>query len=222
MSRRPGFTSRPACRLAQADVVWKHAAVQGPLMPLGRPGEPGVWGDEMSVKHATASVFLFSHSPVGWQLGLIEHPRLGQLLIPGGHVEDDESQAEAALREVAEETGLISALLLEAPAAALPAGFPHERVAPPWWITEQQVPADNHLSEPHVHLDHQYVAITDVSEPVGPAAHPFCWYSPDQLSELEMPEDTKLLAKVLFSCIDDLVEQRLDAASALGPFMAAR
>lgn len=29
---------------------------------------------------------------------------------------------------------------------ALPAGFPHERVLPPW-ITEQQVSADNNLSE---------------------------------------------------------------------------
>jgi 8-oxo-dGTP pyrophosphatase MutT (NUDIX family) len=175
----------------------------------------------MRVKHPTASVFLFSHRPVGWQLGLIEHPRLGRLLIPGGHVEDDESQAEAALREVAEETGLTSARLLEAPAPALPAGFPHGRVAPPWWITEQQVPADNHLGEPHVHLDHQYVAVTDVAEPTCAAAHPFCWYSAEQLSELEMPADTKLLAKVLFSCIDDLAERRLDSASLLRPFMAA-
>jgi 8-oxo-dGTP pyrophosphatase MutT (NUDIX family) len=175
----------------------------------------------MRVKHATASVFLFSHCPRGWQLGLIEHPRLGQLLIPGGHVEDDESQAEGALREVAEETGLTGARLLEAPAPALPAGFPHERVAPPWWITEQQVPADNHLREPHVHLDHQYIAVTDIAEPACEPAHPFGWYSAELLSELEMPEDTKLLAKVLFSCIDELVEQQLDSASLLRPFMAA-
>jgi 8-oxo-dGTP pyrophosphatase MutT (NUDIX family) len=175
----------------------------------------------MSVKHATASVFLFSRCPAGWQLGLIEHPRLGRLLIPGGHVEDDESQAETALREVTEETGLTGVRLLEVPAPALPAGFPHERVAPPWWITEQQVPADNHLGEPHVHLDHQYVAVTDIAEPTCEAAHPFGWYSPERLSELEMPEDTKLLAKVLFSCIGDLAEQRLDSASVLRPFMAA-
>jgi len=175
----------------------------------------------MRVKHATASVFLFSHCSEGWQLGLIKHPRLGQLLIPGGHVEDDESQVEAALREVAEETGLTGARLLEAPAPALPAGFPHERVAPPWWITEQQVPADNHLREPHVHLDHQYVAVTDITEPACEPAHPFGWYSAELLPEFEMPEDTKLLAKVLFSCIDDLVEQQLDSAAVLRPFMAA-
>jgi 8-oxo-dGTP pyrophosphatase MutT (NUDIX family) len=175
----------------------------------------------MSVKHATASVFLFSRVITGWQLGLIEHPRLGRLMIPGGHVEDDESQAQAALREVTEETGLMGVRLLEVPAPALPAGFPHERVTPPWWITEQQVPADNHLSEPHVHLDHQYVAVADFAEPARPAAHPFGWYSSARLPELELWEDTKLLAKVLFSCINDLAEGRLDGASALRPFTAA-
>jgi 8-oxo-dGTP pyrophosphatase MutT (NUDIX family) len=179
------------------------------------------WGDEMSVKHATASVFVFSRVSAGWQIGLIEHPRLGRLMTPGGHVEDDESQEQAALRELAEETGLTGVRLLEVPAPALPAGFPHERVAPPWWITEQQVPADNHLSEPHVHLDHQYVAITDLAEPACPAAHPFGWHPPDRLPGLKMWEDTRLLATVLFSCIGDLAEGRLDALSALRPFMAA-
>jgi 8-oxo-dGTP pyrophosphatase MutT (NUDIX family) len=175
----------------------------------------------MCVKHATASVFLFTREPAGWQLGLIEHPRLGRLMIPGGHVEDDESQAQAALREVAEETGLSGVRLLEVPAPALPAGFPHERVVPPWWITEQHVPADNHLGQPHVHLDHQYVAIADAVAPVSVAAHPFDWYPAERLPELELWEDTKLLAKVLFSCIGDLADGRLNGASALQPFTAA-
>lgn len=175
----------------------------------------------MSVKHATASVFLFACAGTGWGLGLIEHPRLGRLMIPGGHVEADESQAEAALREVAEETGMAGVRLLEAPAPALPAGFPHERVAPPWWITEQQVPADNHLGEPHVHVDHQYVAVTRIAEPARPGVHPFGWYSSGQLSGLNMWEDTRLLASVLFSCIGDLAEGRLEGASALRPFAAA-
>jgi 8-oxo-dGTP pyrophosphatase MutT (NUDIX family) len=178
-------------------------------------------GDGMTVKHATASVFVFGAAPGGWRLGLIEHPRLGRLMIPGGHVEADESQAEAALREVAEETGLAGVSLLEVPAPALPAGFPHDRVPAPWWITEQHVPADNHLSEPHVHVDHQYVGVAEVMDPVHPGVHPFGWHALEQLRESLMCQDTWLLAQVLFSCIADLASGRLAGASVLRPFAIA-
>ena len=175
----------------------------------------------MTVKHATASVFVFGAARGGWRLGLIEHPRLGCLMLPGGHVETDESQAEAALREVGEETGLAGVVLLPVPAPALPAGFPHERVPSPWWITEQQVPADNHLGEPHVHLDHEYVAVAEVMEPAHPAAHPFGWYALEQLREPLMCQDTWLLAGPLFSCVGDLAAGRLTGASVLRLFAAA-
>jgi 8-oxo-dGTP pyrophosphatase MutT (NUDIX family) len=164
----------------------------------------------MTVKHATASVFVFSLFADGWRLGLIEHPRLGRLMIPGGHVEDDESQAAAALREVMEESGL-RVRLVDAPAAPLPAGFPHPRVASPWWITEQSVPPDNHLPEPHVHVDHQYVAVADDRNLVAEPAHPFGWYGADQVGDLPMFEDSKLLAKMLFASVDNPT----------GPFLAA-
>ena len=58
------------------------------------------------IKHATAGAFVFAQLGGEWKLGLIEHPRLRRLMIPGGHVEDDEHCAQAALREVTEETGL--------------------------------------------------------------------------------------------------------------------
>ncbi|MGH3548171.1 MAG: NUDIX domain-containing protein [Pseudonocardiaceae bacterium] len=63
------------------------------------------------IKHATASVFVFFEFPQGWRLGLIEHPRLRKRMIVGGHVECDETQAEAAVREAAEESGLRVRLL---------------------------------------------------------------------------------------------------------------
>lgn len=167
----------------------------------------------MTVKHATAGAFVFHCSPDGlWRLGLIEHPRLGRSMIPGGHVEEYETPAEGAVREVIEETGLGEIRLLDAPAPALPGGFPHKRVAQPWWITELAVPPDNHLAEAHVHVDHQYVAVAASAEAAGDAAHPFGWYSAEELAELELWEDTKLLAKVLFSCVDDLVAGRWEAA----------
>ncbi|MGH4013761.1 MAG: hypothetical protein ACRDSL_07460 [Pseudonocardiaceae bacterium] len=48
------------------------------------------------IKHATASTFVFHQFPRGWRLGLVAQPRLNQRMIVGGHVELDETQAEAA------------------------------------------------------------------------------------------------------------------------------
>jgi 8-oxo-dGTP pyrophosphatase MutT (NUDIX family) len=170
------------------------------------------------IKHATAGAFVFCRSAGGeWRLGLVAHPRLGRWMVPGGHVEGDECQAEAAVREVEEETGLSGVRLLEVPAPGLPGGFPgtHVRVPLPWWIIEQQVPADNHLAEPHVHIDHQYVAVVDVSEPLRVGAHPFAWYGRGQVAGLAMFEDSRLLAASLFGCIGDLVSGRGDPARLL-------
>jgi len=112
------------------------------------------WDDAMTVKHATASTFVFCAFPGAWQVGVIAHPRLGWAMVTGGHVEAEETPAEAALREVTEETGLAKVRFIRPPAPGLPDGFPHERVEPPWWITEMPVPSDNHLAEPHIHVDH--------------------------------------------------------------------
>jgi 8-oxo-dGTP pyrophosphatase MutT (NUDIX family) len=149
------------------------------------------------IKHATASTFVFCEFIGGWRLGLIEHPRLGRRMVVGGHVERDETQAEAAVREAREESGL-GVRLLACPSLRLPAGSPHAVVPRPWWITEMLVPPDNHLAEPHVHVDHQYVAIADSPVPVSEPVHPFGWYSVDELEGLSMFADTVLLAKALF------------------------
>lgn len=159
------------------------------------------------VKHATASTYVFGWLPGGWRIGLIAHPLFGLLTIPGGHVEPDESPPEAALREVAEETGL-AVRLIPAPAAPLPGGVGEVRVAvaPPWWILEQPVSRDNHLDGPHVHVDHLYVAVADSPEPVSEPAHPFSWHSAADLAGLRMFPDTRLLAGALAAQIGDLAQ----------------
>jgi 8-oxo-dGTP pyrophosphatase MutT (NUDIX family) len=155
----------------------------------------------VTVKHATSSVYIFSRLPGGWRIGLIQHPRFGRMMPPGGHVEGHESQPEAALREVAEESGL-AVRLVDAPSAGLPDGFLPARVAPPWWIVEHPVPADNHLAAPHVHIDHLYLAEARGTQPVTEPAHPFGWFAAGDLPGLVMFDDSRILATALLACLD--------------------
>ncbi|MGW6388980.1 NUDIX domain-containing protein [Streptomyces sp. NPDC055103] len=156
------------------------------------------------IKHGTASTFVFARVDGYWRLGLIEHPRLSMAMIPGGHIEQDETAAEAAWREVREETGL-EVRPLPGPAARLPHGYPHRVVEQPWWITELRVPRDNHLAEDHVHIDHVFVAVADNLQPVREPEHPFTWLSEEEvLTSDAVFEDTKVLAKDLFARIGEL------------------
>lgn len=138
------------------------------------------------IKHATASTFVFREFDGGWRLGLIEHPRLGRHMVVGGHVERDETYAEAAAREALEESGYEVRLLPNPTAASIA----------PWWTHEFTVPADSQLDEPHVHVDHQYVAVAE-SPPVSEPAHPFGWFSTTDLDQLSMFEDTRQQAQFL-------------------------
>jgi 8-oxo-dGTP pyrophosphatase MutT (NUDIX family) len=166
--------------------------------------------DGVLIKHATAGTFVFCRFPEEWRLGLIEHPRMGVLACPGGHVEQDESAAVAAIRETEEETGLRGIRLLEFPAPGLPEAFPrtHKRLPLPWWTTEIQVPADNHLPSGHVHIDHVWAAISGTAIPAGRPAHPFGWYSASEVAGgLPMFEDSRVLAPMLFDVVGQLAER---------------
>jgi 8-oxo-dGTP pyrophosphatase MutT (NUDIX family) len=70
------------------------------LAELGRLDRP--WDQRADAVHVTASAVVVG--PRGTLLHL--HRRLGRWLQPGGHLEEGEAPHEAAVREVAEETGL--------------------------------------------------------------------------------------------------------------------
>lgn len=155
------------------------------------------------IKHATASVFLFGRTDDGWRIGLIRHPRFGRWMLPGGHVEPDENPAEAALREVREEAGLKATLLL--PFAGVVPDYPATAGVPlPVWITEQQVPAESRLPADHVHVDHLYLAVADPATAAGDPELPFRWYAAGELPALEMFDDTRGGAALLFPMIEEL------------------
>lgn len=157
----------------------------------------------VTAKHPTASVFLLAHTDSSWRVGLIRHPRLGKWMLPGGHVEPDENPAEAALREVAEETGL-AAQLLPGPGLDEPDEAVEPSVIAPLWIVEQQVPAERREPEPHVHVDHLYLALANVTAPALDAELPFAWYTAGQLAAVDMFADTRVRAAYLLNRIDTL------------------
>ncbi len=153
-------------------------------------------------KHGTASVFVFARVQGEWRVALIAHPRLGRAMIPGGHVEDDETAAEAAWREVLEETGL-RVHPVRAHPAELPPDYPHPVMEPAWWTTELPVPPDRHLAEDHVHVDHVFVAIADNPEPISDPEHAVTWWCRDELLSADAVfDDTKVLARYLFAWIE--------------------
>ncbi len=189
--------------------------------------EQGAGPEPVVIKHATSSVFVLSQLPAGWRLGLIRHPRFARMMLPGGHVEAGESPAEAALREVAEETGL-PVRLAGPPAVPLPPGYRPPRVAQPWWIVEYDVPPDNHLAAAHVHIDYLYVAIAGEPDPAAAPEHPFGWYAAADLPGLHMFDDARLLATAVLAGLDgsdldgsDLDGRGLDGLPDAGPGLAA-
>lgn len=152
------------------------------------------------VKEATATAFVFRADERGtWRLGLMFHSRFGGWLTPGGHVERDESPAEAVTREIMEELGC-QVRVLAGPSVPLPAGYPHRSVPAPWWMVEMQASPDNHTRAPHVHLDHAFVAIhvADVRSPETSV----WWVTEQELTEAaDVSEDVRLAGKGLFADI---------------------
>lgn len=100
------------------------------------------------IRHATASaVVLDDHDRVL----LIHHNKIGQWLYPGGHIDPNEDPAQAALREIREETGLEAEVITD----PLPKFAGVATLAPPFLITEMDV-VDRKIG-PHRHIDHVYV-----------------------------------------------------------------
>lgn len=156
------------------------------------------------VKEQTSTVFVFRRADGDWRTALVWHPRLECLIPPGGHVEADEDPAEAAVREVREETGL-SVRLVPGPCAPMPSGFPHPGVCPPWWVVEFPARADNHTADRHVHVDHVYLALADGPAVSGPADHEVRWFTAaEAAAEPGIAEDSRLQAKELFMVVAGL------------------
>ncbi|MFQ5472452.1 MAG: NUDIX hydrolase [Dehalococcoidia bacterium] len=107
-------------------------------------------------RHLTATAFVVEdgRTLLHW------HKRLQQWMPPGGHMEPDEDPVQTALREVREETGLTTEIILIG--AALDFAYP-EQLPPPYTILIEDIPGPD---EPHKHIDFIYFV-----RPVDGARH---------------------------------------------------
>ena len=127
------------------------------------------------------------------------HRKNGMWLPPGGHIEPDEDPVQAVVREVLEETGITTEVILVR--APMPFDAPAQIPAPYTILVED-------IAEgPHQHIDLIYfLRPVAGAERVGVDDDPFVWVTKDQLRrgealpvascgvDLPVPEDVRLLA----------------------------
>lgn len=148
-----------------------------------------------SSRHLTASMVVVD-ARVDKVL-LVWHKATGTLMFPGGHIDQDESPIEAALREVYEETGLKAQPL--GPALDLP-GMTWQ---PSPWITAV-IPAPAKPDRPgkpaepaHSHIDLLFVGTADSQEPPKPMLSEVSyarWVPVTKLASLDTRAEVGLLS----------------------------
>lgn len=107
---------------------------------------PRPFDEHADPTHITVSAIVRA----GEEVVLHRHRRLGIWLQPGGHVEGDESPDDAVLREIREETGLVTSHPAEGPVL---------------------IHVDVHEGgRGHLHLDLRYLLAAPVGAPLRPAA----------------------------------------------------
>lgn len=131
-------------------------------------------------RHFCASVFIIN--PEDKKILLIMHKKNNKWTQPGGHIDDNETPEEAALREVYEETGLRVSLLGER--------FPREDD----FIRPLGIQRNRH-SDGNVHVDIIYAAVPNNEvNPVINAEEESAvrWFSREELDYIDCFPDIKI------------------------------
>lgn len=145
-------------------------------------------------KHFCASVWIITDSSPK-KILLLHHKKLGRWLQPGGHIEKFENPAEAAIREVLEETGIdIGFLKNEVKKINDDGTF----LPVPEFIMEQTIPRHNDQPK-HFHLDIQYVIKLPEQKIQHNIleSHDIGWFTKEEALKLPIHEDTRVVIQKL-------------------------
>ena len=130
-------------------------------------------------RHFCASVFLIN--PEDKRILLVKHKQFNKWVQPGGHIEDEETPEEAALRETYEETGIKVKLLGER--------FPREDdFIKPLGIQK------NRNKEGDVHIDIIYagIPINDDEAQASDESIDIHWFTRKELDYIDLFPDIKI------------------------------
>ena len=155
------------------------------------------------VRHFTATAFVVhdGHLALHW------HSKVKAWLPPGGHVNENEDPVQAVLREVEEETGLRTKVVVTSE-PRLELVYPRQ-VPPPFTIMIEDIddPDEGH----HQHIDMIYMCRP--AGPVGPLNDGWLWVAKSLLAQgarlgqgrehrVAPPEDVRLLAQHAFDAVE--------------------
>lgn len=138
----------------------------------------------------TATAYIFHED----KTLLLQHPKIGMWLPPGGHLEPGEMPHEGARREVFEETGLDIEFLLQENLTI--DRWNAKSIPRPYLCLCEKIP-----SPPHEHIDFIYI-----SQPIGikpvKSDFPIKWFTLEAIealkSDQEIFEETKETLRHLF------------------------
>jgi 8-oxo-dGTP pyrophosphatase MutT (NUDIX family) len=140
--------------------------------------------------HITASAWVLS--PDRRRVLLAHHRKLGKWLQLGGHADGQTDPIDAALREAAEESGLVHLRVARIEGRLLPLDVDVHEIPPRYDAAGMLV------EDAHFHYDVRFLLLTEVETPpqASDESHAVRWFTPGELLEVTTEESIlRMLAK---------------------------